>query len=152
VILLNVCFVFSLIHFLLCFARYMAKQIPLAAVDVSAGVNAKFSDLVVDAGVSALRILLMGHAMEKQHVLLEAKHKEYDEDVEKWKHKVTGMDARLKDALKDKKATETEAGQLKEAMEALESENKALKTKVGELEKSLGDAQAAVEEGKGMLA
>lgn len=65
-------------------------------VDVDAGVKAKFSDLVVDAGISVLRVLLMGNAMEKKHGILEAKYKDTIEDAEKWKHKVTGMKARLK--------------------------------------------------------
>jgi len=124
----------------------------LAAVDVDAGVKAKFSDLVVDAGMSALRILLMGHAMEKKHGFLEAKHKEVVEHVEKWKHKITGMDARLKEALKDKKVAETEVGDVKEAKKVVESERDDLKDKVGDLEKKLDDALAVVEEGKGALA
>lgn len=92
----------------------MAEQVPLAAVDFDACVKAKFSELVTDAGVSALRILLMDHAIEKKHGVLEAKHKQAVEDVEKWKHKATRLKTRLKEALKDKKAVETEVGKLKE--------------------------------------
>lgn len=39
---------------------YMEEKVPLAKVDVDAGVKAKFSDLVADAGISVLRVLLMG--------------------------------------------------------------------------------------------
>jgi len=38
----------------------------------------------------------MGHAKEKKHGILEAKCKDTTEDAEKWKHKVTGMETRLK--------------------------------------------------------
>ena len=54
---------------------------PLAKVDVDAGVKAKFNDLVNDAS----------------------------EDAEKWKHKVTGMEERWKEALKEKKVAEEKA-------------------------------------------
>jgi len=36
------------------FRRYMEEKVQLAKVDVDAGVKAKFSGLVADAGVSAL--------------------------------------------------------------------------------------------------
>jgi len=96
------------------FCRYMAEQVPLTAVDVDAGVKVKFSDLVADAGSVALWILLMGHAMELKHGVVEAQCKEATEDVEKWKHKATSMEARLKEALKDKKVAEKESGEMKE--------------------------------------
>jgi len=137
----------------------MAEQVPLAAVDVDAGVAAKFRDLVVDVGVSVLRVLLMGHAMEKKYVDLEGNHKDVVEDVEKWKHKATGLEVRLKEALKEKsavekekKAAEEEMESLKEAKEAAETERDSLKTRVGELEGELAKATVAVEEGKGALA
>ena len=95
---------------------------PLTAVDVDVGVKAKFADLVADAGLFALRVLLMVHAMEKKHGALEAKYKDAAENVEKWKYKVTGMDARLKEALKDKKAAENEVEEMKEAKEVVEAE------------------------------
>jgi hypothetical protein len=50
--------------------RYMAEQVPLAKVDVDDAVKAKFGDLVADAGTAALRVLLMGHAMEVKHELM----------------------------------------------------------------------------------
>lgn len=106
---------------------------PLAAVDVDVGVKAKFSDLVVDVGVSALRMMWMGHAMEKKHSVLEAEHKEVVEDVEMWKHKVTRMETRLKEALKDKIAAKKEVGEFKEAKEVVESKKDAVKGQVGEL-------------------
>lgn len=62
------------------------------------------------------------------------------------------LKTRLKEALKDKKAAEKEAGEFKEAKEAVESEKDALKEKVGELEKKLADAHSTVEEGRGELA
>jgi signal transduction histidine kinase len=61
------------------------------------------------------------------------------------------LKTRLKEALKDKKAAEKEAGEFKEAKEAVESEKDALKEKVGELEKKLADAHSTVEEGRGRL-
>lgn len=49
----------------------------------------------MDAGESALRILLMNHVMDKKHIDLEKKYKDVAEDVEKWKHKATGLQSRL---------------------------------------------------------
>jgi len=99
--------------------------------------------------VSALQVLLMGHAMEKKHGALEAKYKDAAENVEKWKHKVTGMQARLKNALNDKKAAKNEVGEMKEAKEVVELETDSFKKKVGELEGELVAANIVVEEGRG---
>ena len=121
--------------------------------------KAKFRDLVADAGMLALRVLLMGHAMEKKYVDLEGKHKDVAEDVEKWKHKATGLEARLKEALKEKsaaekekKAAKEEVDSLKEAKEAVETKRDSLKTKMGELEGELVVATIAVEKGIGAFA
>ena len=40
---------------------------PLAEVDVDAGLKSKFGELVMDAGMSPPRVLLLGHVMEKKH-------------------------------------------------------------------------------------
>jgi hypothetical protein len=82
----------------------MAEQVPFAKVDVEAAVKAKVSDLVADAGTAALRVLLLNHALELKYGALEKKHVDAAEDVEKWKHKATGLEGRLTEALRDKKA------------------------------------------------
>lgn len=71
----------------------------LAEVDIDAGVTSKFGELVMDADMSALRVLLLGHMMEKKHGDLQVKYKNVSEDVDKWKNKVTGLEARLKEVL-----------------------------------------------------
>jgi hypothetical protein len=81
----------------------MKEHVSFVKVDVEAGVKAKCSDLVADAGTAALWILLMNHCLEMKHDSVEKKYKDAAEDVEKWKHKSTGLDRRLKEALKDKK-------------------------------------------------
>jgi len=45
----------------------------IAKVDVDAGVKSKFGDLVMDAGISALRVLLLGQVMEKKAWCLRGK-------------------------------------------------------------------------------
>jgi septal ring factor EnvC (AmiA/AmiB activator) len=100
----------------------MVEQVSFAKVDVVAGVKAKFSDLVADAGTAALRVLLMGHAMEVKHDLVEKKYKDASEDVEKWKHKSTGLEGHLADALKEKKAAEKALEEMKQAKEVVEKE------------------------------
>ncbi|RHN78850.1 hypothetical protein MtrunA17_Chr1g0170441 [Medicago truncatula] len=45
----------------------MEEKALLAEVDIDAGVTSKFGELVMDAGMSALRVLLLGHMMEKKH-------------------------------------------------------------------------------------
>lgn len=130
----------------------MAEHVPLAKVDVDAGVKAKFSDLVADAGSAALRILLMGHAMELKHGAVEKQFKDAAEDVEKWKHKVVGFVGRLKDALKEKKAAEKELGDMKEAKEAAEKERDTQREEVDRLQKALEEANSAVEDGRQALA
>jgi len=130
----------------------MAEQVPLAKVDIDAGVKAKFSDLVADAGSAALRVLLMGHAMELKHGAVEKKYKDDAEDVDKWKHKATGFEGRLKDALKEKKAAEKEINDLKEEKEVVEKERDAQKDEVGRLQKALEEANSAAEDGRRALA
>jgi hypothetical protein len=49
----------------------MEEKVPLA--DVDAGMKSKYCKLVMDAGESALRILLMNHVMERKHLDLEKK-------------------------------------------------------------------------------
>lgn len=63
----------------------------MSEVDVDAGLKSKFSDLVMDAGESALRILLMNHVMERKFIDTEKKCKDATEDVNKWKHKADGV-------------------------------------------------------------
>lgn len=106
---------------------------PFAQIDVDAGVKAKFSDLVADAGSAALRIMLLGHAMELKHGVVEKQHKEAAEEVEKWKHKATGLEGRLKDALKEKKTAERELDDLKEMKEIEEKERDEEKDEVERL-------------------
>lgn len=48
----------------------------------------------------------MNHAMELKHDIIEKKCKDAAENVEKWKHKCTDFEGRLKDALKEKKVAE----------------------------------------------
>jgi hypothetical protein len=84
----------------------MARQVPFAKVDVEAAVKAKVSDLVADAGTAALRVLLMSHALELKYGVVEKKHLDAAEDVQKWKHKAVGLEGRLTEALRDKKAAE----------------------------------------------
>lgn len=145
------CFVFNFVwraHFyvtLYVVCRFMEEKVPLAEVDVQAGMKAKFGDLVMDAGMSALRVLLMGNVMEKKHELLEAKHKDAAEDVEKWKHKATGLEARLSVALKEKKASDKVAEDAKKAQEAAEAEREKLKA-------SLAAMQVELEASRGELA
>jgi hypothetical protein len=91
----------------------MKEKVPFAKVDVEAGVKAKCSDLVADAGTAALRVLLMTHCLEVKHDLVEKKYNDAAEDVEKWKHKSTGLDGRLKEALRDKKAAEDALKEMK---------------------------------------
>jgi hypothetical protein len=101
---------------------YMKEQVPFVKVDVEAGVKAKCSDLVADAGTAALRILLMNHCLKVKHDPVEKKYNDAVEDVEKWKHKSPGLDGRLKEALKDKIAAEAALEEMKQAKEAAERE------------------------------
>jgi hypothetical protein len=73
----------------------MEERVPFTDVDVDAGMKSKYGVLVMDAGESALRILLMNHVMDKKHIDLEKKYKDVAEDVEKSKHKATGLQSRL---------------------------------------------------------
>jgi hypothetical protein len=123
----------------------MSEKVPLAKVDVDAAVKAKFGDLVMDAGTAALRVLLMDHAMEVKYELLEKKHKDAVEDVEKWKHKSTGLEGRLADALKEKKAAEEALEEMKLAKENAERER-------DEKDAALKKAELAVDEGRRALA
>jgi septal ring factor EnvC (AmiA/AmiB activator) len=123
----------------------MSEQVPFAKVDVDAAVMAKFGDLVADAGTAALRVLLMGHAMEMKHELVENKYKDPSEDVEKWMHKSTGLEGCLADALKEKKAAEEALEEMKQAKEAAEKER-------DEKEAALEKSSLAVDEGRRALA
>jgi hypothetical protein len=125
--------------------RYMAEQVPLAKVDVDAAVKAKFGDLVADAGTAALRVLLMGHAMEVKHELVERKYKDASEDVEKWKHKAIGLKGRLSDALEEKKVAEKALEEMKKAKEAAEGER-------DEKDAALKKSELGVDEGRRALA
>jgi len=121
--------------------------VPLAVVDIDTSMKAKFSDLVADAGVLALQVFLMGHAMEKKHGALKSKCKDVVEDVVIWKYKVTSMETRLKKALKEEK----EGSGLKEEKEVVEPERDSFKKNVGELEVELAAAKNVVEAGRGAL-
>lgn len=122
----------------------MAEHVPFAQGDVDARVKAKFKDLVADAGSAALRVLLMQHAMELKHEKVEKDLKDASEDVEKWKHKCTGFEARLKDALKEKKAAEKELGEMREAKEAANREKEDQKAEKEKLQQAL-DSQVFAE-------
>jgi hypothetical protein len=111
----------------------MAEKVPFAKIDVEAAVKAKVSDLVVDAGTTALRALLLNHAVEK-------KHQDDAEDVEKWKHKAVGLEGRLSEVLKDKKAAEKALDEMTKAKEAAEVET-------NEKDVILKKAELAVDEG-----
>jgi len=78
----------------------------LSEVDVDASMKSKFGDLVMDAGESALIILLMNHVMEKKIVDAEKKCKDATEDDNKWKHEDDGLKTRLNEALEAKDAAE----------------------------------------------
>jgi hypothetical protein len=84
----------------------MEEKVALEDVDVDAGLKIKYSELVMDAGESALRILLMNHVMERKHLHLEKKHKDAAEDAEKWQHQASGLQIRLSKALESKKVAE----------------------------------------------
>lgn len=129
-VVLTIILIFYLMVF---FCRYMADQVPLAPIDIEAGVKAKFGDLAVDAGSAALRILLLGHAMELKHGIVEKQYKEVVEDVEKWKHKATDLEGRLKEALKEKKTAEKELDDMKEVKKIVEIERDAHKDEVEKL-------------------
>jgi septal ring factor EnvC (AmiA/AmiB activator) len=123
----------------------MREQVPFAKVDVEAGVKAKCSDLVADIGTAALRTMLLTHCLEVKQDLVEKKYKDATEDVEKWKHKSTGLDGRLKEALRDKKAAEDALEEMKKAKEAAEAAR-------DETKSALEKSEAAVDEGRRALA
>jgi hypothetical protein len=130
----------------------MAEQVPLVKVDVDAGLKAKFSDLVADAGSAALGILLLGHAMDLKHGAVEKQYKDVAEDVVKWNHKAVGFEGWLKDALKENRSAEKELGDMKEAKEAAKKERDLQKGEVERLQRALDEANSAVEEGRQDLA
>jgi len=145
------CFVCD--FFVTCFLpRYMAEQLRLAKVDVDAGVKAKFSDLVANAGSAALRILLMGRAMELKYESIEKQYKDASEDVEKSKHNVDKLQGCLKDVLKEKKSAEKDLNNTKEKKEAAEKERDEEKAEVARLRRDLAEAVESVEAGKRDLA
>jgi hypothetical protein len=123
----------------------MKEQVPFAKVDVEAGVKAKCSDLVAGSNTAALRILLMNHCLGVKHDLVEKKYNDVTEDVEIWKHKSTGLDGRLKGALKDKTAAEASLEEMKQAKEAAERER-------DEIKAALEKSELAVNEGRRSLA
>ena len=123
----------------------MKEQVPFTKVDVEAGLKAKCSDLVADIHTAALRTMLLSHCLESKYDLVEKKHTDAAEDVEKWKHKSSGLESRLRDALKDKAAAESALEEMKQAKEAAEAERDAAKAA---LEKS----ELAVDEGRRALA
>jgi septal ring factor EnvC (AmiA/AmiB activator) len=123
----------------------MKEQVPFTKVDVEAAVKAKCIDLVADANPAALRIMLMNHCLEVKHDLVEKRYNDAAEDVEKWKHKSTGLEGRLKEALKDKATAEAALEEMKQAKEAAESEKEEIKAA---LEKS----ELAVDERRRSLA
>jgi hypothetical protein len=123
----------------------MAEQVPFAKVDVEAAVKAKASDLVADAGTAALCVLLLNHALELKYGTLEKKNIDAAEDVEKWKHKATGLEGRLSEALRDKKAAEGALEEMKKAKEAAELER-------DEKDQALKKSELAVDEGRRSLA
>jgi chromosome segregation ATPase len=114
-------------------------------VDVEAGVKAKCSDLVADINTATLRTMLLSHCLEVKHDLVEKRHNDAAEDVEKWKHKSSGLESRLKEALKDKAATESALEEMKQAKEAAETEK-------GEMKVALEKSELAVDEGRRSLA
>jgi chromosome segregation ATPase len=119
--------------------------VPFAKVDVEAGVKAKCSDLVAASNTAALRIMLMNHCLEMKHDLAVKKYNDAAEDVEKWKHKCTGLDARLKEALKDKETAEATLEEMKQAKETAEGER-------DEVRSALEKSELAVDEGRRSLA
>jgi chromosome segregation ATPase len=123
----------------------MKEQVPFTKVDVEAGLKAKCSDLVADIHTAALRTMLLSHCLETKYDLVEKKHNDAAEDVEKWKHKSSGLESRLKEALKDKAAAESALEEMKQAKEDAEAEKDATKAV---LEKS----ELAVDEGRRALA
>jgi len=84
----------------------MSENVPLADVYVDAGMASKYDGLLKDIGESALRILLTNHVMERKHLDLEKKYKDAAGDVEKWRHKATGLVIRLTEALSSKDLAE----------------------------------------------
>jgi hypothetical protein len=123
----------------------MQEQVPFAKVDVEAGVKAKCSNLVADTGTAALRILLMSHCLEVKHDFVEKKYNDAAEDVEKWRHKSVGLEGRLEEALRDKKAAEDALEEMKQAKEMAKKERDESKT-------ALERSEAAVDEGRRSLA
>jgi hypothetical protein len=105
------------------------EQVPFTKVDVEAGVKAKCSDLVADIQTAALRTVLLSHCLETKYDLVEKKHNDASEDVEKWKHKSSGLECRLKEALKDKAAAESALEEMKQAKEDAEAERDATKAR-----------------------
>jgi hypothetical protein len=123
----------------------MEEKVPFAKIDVEAAVKAKVSDLVADAGTAALRALLMNHALELKYGAVEKKHQDASEDVEKWKHKAVGLEGRLSEALKDKKAAEKALAEMTKAKEATELER-------DEKDAALKKAELVVDDGRRSLA
>jgi hypothetical protein len=123
----------------------MAEKVPFAQVDVEAAVKAKSSDLVADVGTAVLRTLLLTHAWELKYGALEKKQLDAAEDVEKWKHKVVGLEGRLSDALKEKKTAEKALEEMRRAKEAAKNER-------DEKDAVLKKSNLAVDEGRRSLA
>jgi hypothetical protein len=76
---------------------------------------------------------------------VEKKHQDAAEDVEKWKHKAVGLEGRLTEALKDKKAVVKALEEMTKAKEAAELER-------DEKDAALKKAELAVDDGSRSLA
>jgi len=59
----------------------MKEQVPLAKVDVEAGMKAKCSDLVADSNTAALRIMLMNHCLGMKYDQVAKKYHDAVEDT-----------------------------------------------------------------------
>lgn len=90
--------------------------------------------------------------MVKKYNVLEAKCKDTCEYVDKWKHKATGLEGRLKEALKDKNTAEKAASDAKEERKTVEVERYSWKDKAGTLEEKFATTTADLETTKIELA
>jgi septal ring factor EnvC (AmiA/AmiB activator) len=123
----------------------MKEQVPFTKIDIEAGVKAKCNDLVVDMNTATLRTMMLSHCLEVKHDLVEKKYNDAAEDVEKWKHKSSGLKSRLREALKDKAAAESALEEMTQAKDAAETEK-------GEMKTALEKSELAVDEGRRSLA
>lgn len=75
-------------HRVFAYHKYMEENMPFSNVDVEAGRHGKLAELVQDAGMFALRSLLLVHSMEGSTGLWRISTKIIRKDLEKYKHKV----------------------------------------------------------------